>query len=292
MLLEALRQCCDREHGESTYLRLSTKPVEQALLEPALARLGEERLRATCWPAATAWSTGATRAGDGRRPSTLVQIAASGAMIPEAVRRGQAAADEGVAANVLNVTSPGLLYDGLADGPAPRPARRRATAGDAGHLGGLIPPEERARPDRDRPATARRTRSPSSAGPSARRSCRSASTSSASPAPAPTCTASTGSTPTTSSAPRCWRSTSREARKVSPDGTAPTSVLGEQWRTGRTGRPAPERGSTLGRRRSTSRPRPRPGLPEGRGGAPMSTRVPDRAPAPTSDAGPALGPKD
>src|SRR5207248_2184311 len=44
-LLEGLRQCCDREGGLSTYLRLSTRPVDQALMEPALARLGEEELR-------------------------------------------------------------------------------------------------------------------------------------------------------------------------------------------------------------------------------------------------------
>ena len=44
-LLEALRQCCDREHGLSTYFRLSTKPVDQKLMDEALARLGEEEIR-------------------------------------------------------------------------------------------------------------------------------------------------------------------------------------------------------------------------------------------------------
>ena len=44
-LLEALRQCCDREHGLSTYLRLSTKPIDQTLMDEALARLGEDELR-------------------------------------------------------------------------------------------------------------------------------------------------------------------------------------------------------------------------------------------------------
>src|SRR6185295_1181977 len=44
-LLEALRLCCDREAGVSSYLRLSTRPIEQALIEPALARLGEETVR-------------------------------------------------------------------------------------------------------------------------------------------------------------------------------------------------------------------------------------------------------
>src|SRR5262249_62041010 len=46
LLLEALRVIQDSERGETVYLRLSTKTVEQALLEPALDRLGESGLRA------------------------------------------------------------------------------------------------------------------------------------------------------------------------------------------------------------------------------------------------------
>ncbi|MCB0165285.1 MAG: pyruvate dehydrogenase, partial [Anaerolineae bacterium] len=45
ILLDAIRQCCDREHGRSTYLRLSTKPIDQELLSPALERLGPNELR-------------------------------------------------------------------------------------------------------------------------------------------------------------------------------------------------------------------------------------------------------
>src|SRR5262249_50604075 len=44
-LLEALRQCCDRERGRSTYLRLSTRVIDQRLLAPALERLGAAELR-------------------------------------------------------------------------------------------------------------------------------------------------------------------------------------------------------------------------------------------------------
>src|SRR5262249_57043408 len=46
LLLEALRVIQDSERGETVYLRLSTQTVEQALLEPALDRLGESGLRA------------------------------------------------------------------------------------------------------------------------------------------------------------------------------------------------------------------------------------------------------
>ncbi|MCC6705653.1 MAG: pyruvate dehydrogenase, partial [Thermomicrobiales bacterium] len=45
MTLEAMRQCCDRVNGISTYLRLSTKTVDSNLAKPVLARLGEEELR-------------------------------------------------------------------------------------------------------------------------------------------------------------------------------------------------------------------------------------------------------
>ena len=42
ILLEGMRRCCDRKSGLSTYLRLSTKSVEQNLNAPALKRLGED----------------------------------------------------------------------------------------------------------------------------------------------------------------------------------------------------------------------------------------------------------
>src|SRR5262249_47471616 len=45
-LLDGLREIQDREHGRAVYLRLSTKVVEQSLLDPALRRLGEGALRA------------------------------------------------------------------------------------------------------------------------------------------------------------------------------------------------------------------------------------------------------
>ncbi len=53
--------------------------------------------------------------------------------------------EEGVAANVLNVTSPGLLYRGLAEARR-RHLRRGTTGAEAGHLETLIPPDERRAP--------------------------------------------------------------------------------------------------------------------------------------------------
>ena len=75
----------------------------------------------------------------------VVQIAVAGTMVPEAVEAARILHDEGVAANVLNVTSPGLLYRGLAT--ARRTHLRRGTIGpDGGHLGELIPSDERRAP--------------------------------------------------------------------------------------------------------------------------------------------------
>lgn len=109
VLLEAMRRCCDRENGLSSYLRLSTKPIDQKLIEPALARLGEEELRRQVL-------AGGYRLVD-RRETTpnlpaanTVQIVAAGTMIPEAVEAAARLAEEEIAANVINITSPGSIY--------------------------------------------------------------------------------------------------------------------------------------------------------------------------------------
>ena len=44
-LLEGLRLCVDRQNGLSTYLRLSTRAIDQAPFAAALTRLGEDELR-------------------------------------------------------------------------------------------------------------------------------------------------------------------------------------------------------------------------------------------------------
>jgi pyruvate dehydrogenase E1 component len=143
-LLEALRLCCDRENGLSTYLRLTTKPVDQTLLEPALARLGEERLRDDVLAGGYRLVDWRDRA-DQVDPETLVHIAAAGAIIPEAIEAARRLADEGVAVNVLNLTSYGRLFDESSQ--ARRHGLRSGVGGDdPGHLGRLIPPEERRAP--------------------------------------------------------------------------------------------------------------------------------------------------
>ncbi|RIK45328.1 MAG: pyruvate dehydrogenase [Chloroflexi bacterium] len=144
ILLDALRQCCDREHGLASYLRLSTKPIKQALMEPAQARLGQDELRRQVL-------RGGYRLIDARHDAPgvdlrdTVQIVTSGTMVPEALDAARLLHEEGVAANVLNLTSAQLLFKewqaqqrwamGIDSAPPPQP-----------HLDTLVPPDERHAP--------------------------------------------------------------------------------------------------------------------------------------------------
>jgi pyruvate dehydrogenase E1 component len=143
-LLEALRGCADRQHGFSTYLRLSTKPIDQSLQTTALQSYGEAELRRQVL-------AGGYRLVDRRdavpelEDRFTVHLAVAGAMVPETLMAAKLLHSEGVAANVIELTSPDLLYRGL------REARRRhlergTSAADVGHLGELILPGERRAP--------------------------------------------------------------------------------------------------------------------------------------------------
>ncbi len=137
ILLEALRQCCDRAHGRSTYLRLSTKVIDQALLQPALARLGAAELQRQVLAGGyrlVDWR----EAGPVGQPERLLHLAVSGVMVPEAVAAANQLREQGWAVNVLNLTSPRRLFDTWR---AHRP--RRAADGP---LAWLFLPEERQAP--------------------------------------------------------------------------------------------------------------------------------------------------
>ena len=112
ILLDALGRFLDRADGESLYLRLSTKPVDQSL---APARSPEYR---------RAVLKGGYRLIDARGEpdwdpeSSAVHLFAAGVMVPEAVEAARALRAKGVLANVFVVTSPDRLYRGLRE---PRP---------------------------------------------------------------------------------------------------------------------------------------------------------------------------
>ncbi|NOK62181.1 MAG: pyruvate dehydrogenase E1 [Chloroflexi bacterium AL-W] len=136
MLLEALRECCNDTDGRATYLRLSTKPIDQSLLAPALQRIGEAELQRQVL-------AGGYRLVDWRDANTnldpqyAIQIATSGAMVPEAVAAAELLHREGVAANVLNITSPRRLFEHW------QATRNASSVERDTSFAWLMPPEER-----------------------------------------------------------------------------------------------------------------------------------------------------
>ncbi len=144
VLLDAIRRCSDRERGTSTYLRLSTKPIDQGLATEAVGRLGEEEwLRQVL--------LGGYRLVD-RTVTTpdlpvsdAVTIAVAGIMVPEAVEAAHRLHAEGIAASVINVTSGDRLFAALRTVRRAQLANARATP-DPGHLATLFPASERSVP--------------------------------------------------------------------------------------------------------------------------------------------------
>ncbi|MEV4494241.1 pyruvate dehydrogenase [Micromonospora arborensis] len=91
------------------YFRLSTRPLDQAPFEAARARLGDAVLRRQV-------VAGAYRLVDAHQTyphladAPVVQLAASGAVLPEVLTAAAELAEEGIAAHVVDVTSLDRLY--------------------------------------------------------------------------------------------------------------------------------------------------------------------------------------
>ena len=140
ILLEALRNCCDLKNGRATYLRLSTKPIDQSLLDPTLNRLGEQELRRQVLAGGyrlVDWKEAGTPGQD----DYLVHIATSGAMVPEAVEAAHLLMEEGIPANVLNLTSPRTLFEKWQGKISEQDSNSSTSQNDP--FAHLIPPEER-----------------------------------------------------------------------------------------------------------------------------------------------------
>ncbi|RZT87091.1 pyruvate dehydrogenase E1 component [Pseudonocardia sediminis] len=108
-----------RPDGTSAYLRLSTRPVEQALAaipsDPAARERRRKQVVAGAYP---------IRRASGERPD--LTIAVMGAMVTEALTAADRLAEQGTSADVVVVTSPGLLFDAVqarAGRPVPGPAQ-------------------------------------------------------------------------------------------------------------------------------------------------------------------------
>jgi pyruvate dehydrogenase E1 component len=130
--------------GDSLYLRLSTRPLDQAPFAAARARRGDDALRADVL-------AGGYRLVEPAQPDRPagpadVVFAASGAVLPEVVAAAALLADEGCAATVLDLTSADRCYREWR--AALREAGREGRAADleAIHLARLVPAEERRAP--------------------------------------------------------------------------------------------------------------------------------------------------
>jgi pyruvate dehydrogenase E1 component len=91
-----------RPDGRSAYLRLSSRPVNQALADvptdPAARALRRRRVVAGAYPLKL-------------HPRPTVTLAAMGAVVPEALAAADRLDELGVGADVICVTSPGLLFE-------------------------------------------------------------------------------------------------------------------------------------------------------------------------------------
>lgn len=111
ILLEGLERL-NRREGESLYLRLSTKPIDQRL---APAPTPEYRAQVL----SGGYRLIDRRVEPGYAPEdNAVHIFAAGVMVPEALEASRALHERSVFANVFVATSPDLLYRGLR-GPRP-----------------------------------------------------------------------------------------------------------------------------------------------------------------------------
>ncbi len=126
-------------NGTSTYLRLSTRPIDQRPFAEALERHGEEQLRSLVL-------AGGYRLHDGPddgRPA--VTIVTTGVMAVEALAAAAELDNEGVQSTVVHLTSPDRTYTSwrasYTNSVASASAVRRPS-----HLHRLIPANERGRP--------------------------------------------------------------------------------------------------------------------------------------------------
>ncbi|BAN00599.1 transketolase-like TK C-terminal-containing protein [Ilumatobacter coccineus] len=138
ILCDALDQV-GRADGSSSYLRLSTRPIDQQPFASVVESMGAERLRAHVL-------AGGYRLRDAPsddRPG--VTIVTTGVMAPEALAAAAELDGEGVQASVVHLTSPDRVYRSWRDGFAQSTASARIVRRPS-RLHRLVPASERRRP--------------------------------------------------------------------------------------------------------------------------------------------------
>ncbi len=140
IMMDAIARIDRRE--SSTYLRLTTKPVDQ-LLFPSPASVDErEQLRRHILSGAYRLRDAPSASGyDPARNG--VHLFACGAMVPEALAAVEQLKEEGIFANLFNVTGPGPLYRSFQRAVY---EASEAETGTANLLDELIPLDERSAP--------------------------------------------------------------------------------------------------------------------------------------------------
>ena len=108
LMCDAMKQLALPD-GESCYLRLSTRPIDQAPFARALERHGADTLRELVLAGGYRLRPALP---DGRVGVTLVT---TGTMAPEALQAAATLEDEGVAATVVHLTSPDRVFRGRDD---------------------------------------------------------------------------------------------------------------------------------------------------------------------------------
>ena len=109
IMLEAIRQVIDRQHGRSTYLRLSTKAIDQTPFLAAQKRIGATTMRRQVL--AGGYRLKDWRSAEAVDKAYLVHLVTTGAMVPEALAAANELEEEGIPVNVINLTSPRRLYE-------------------------------------------------------------------------------------------------------------------------------------------------------------------------------------
>ncbi|MEM9132581.1 MAG: 1-deoxy-D-xylulose-5-phosphate synthase N-terminal domain-containing protein [Actinomycetota bacterium] len=138
LLCDAVRQLSDPD-GDSTYLRLSTRPIDQAPFAAARDRLGAEVLRAQVLAGGFRLRDGDPALADG------VILVTSGATVPEALAAADELEAEGLAATVLCLSSADRVYRGWQQGLR-KQVSDLGVGPDGGHVATLIDDGERGRP--------------------------------------------------------------------------------------------------------------------------------------------------
>ena len=143
LLLDGFRQLQEPD-GESLYLRLSTKPIDQTPFAELVARRGEDAVRHDVLSGGfRLWEPGQSGATD---LDDAVVIATCGALVPEVLEAALLLEqEEGVATTVLVLSSPDRLYRGWRSARL-KPMRNAAERPGSSHLDTLLSPSERRLP--------------------------------------------------------------------------------------------------------------------------------------------------